>query len=185
MMKRLPALVLSVVLILCVGVAAAGNPIVTEFADFTLKTQGALDYSSFKVVGQPLFVYYRTVTGEVSTSAVSAIWLPATEPVPAEDFTAMLWDAEPVMRAQQEAKKNTLKSYEVKETAEQELWKKPVLICDVDMLVGLPNSNITVFQRNIRVTGSFGTYIFTLSAFSRKSLEEAADELVQSLKWKD
>lgn len=183
-MKRLLSLVLSVVMLLCSVAAAADTAVVTEFADFTLTTQAALDYSSFKVVGQPLFVYYRTVSGEVSTSAVSAIWLPSTEPVSPEEFTAMLRDAEPVMRAQQEAKKNTLKSYEVKDTAEQELWGEPVLVCDVDMLVGLSNSSITVFQRSIRITGSYGTYIFSLSAFSRKSLEEAVDELVRSLRWK-
>ena len=115
-MKRLLSLVLSVVMLLCSVAAAADTAVVTEFADFTLTTQAALDYSSFKVVGQPLFVYYRTVSGEVSTSAVSAIWLPSTEPVSPEEFTAMLRDAEPVMRAQQEAKKNTLLRNAIKHT---------------------------------------------------------------------
>ncbi len=183
-MKRLLALVISVVLLLCSVAAAADTAVVTEFADFTLTTQAALDYSSFKVVGQPLFVYYRTVTGEVSTSAVSAIWLPSTEPVAAEEFTAMLRNAEAAMSSQQAAKGNTMKSYEVSEAAETELWGAPVLVCDAEMLVGLTNSSITVFQRSIRITGICGTYIFSLSAFSRKSLEEATDELAAAVQWK-
>ena len=77
-----------------------------------------------------------------------------------------------------------MKSYEVSEAAETELWGVPVLVCDAEMLVGLTNSSITVFQRSIRITGSCGTYIFSLSAFSRKSLEEATDELVAAVQWK-
>ena len=183
-MKRLLALFLSAVMLLGCAAAAADRVVTSEFEDFTLQTTVPLDYSSFKVVGQPLFVYYRTVTGEVSTSAVSAIWLPSVEPVTADEFTAMLREAEPAMRSQQETKGNTLKSYEVSEAAETELWGTPVLVCDVEMLVGLTNSSITVFQRSIRITGSCGTYIFSLSAFSRKSLEEATDELVRGIKWK-
>ena len=183
-MKRLFALILSAVMLLGCAVAAADRVVTSEFEDFTLQTTVPLDYSSFKVVGQPLFVYYRTVTGEVSTSAVSAIWLPSTDPVTADEFTSMLRNAEPVMRSQQEAKGNTLKKYEVAESAEAELWGVPVLVCDVDMLVGLTNSSITVFQRSIRITGSYGTYIFSLSAFSRKSLEEATDELAAAVQWK-
>ena len=181
-MKRLVAQILSVVMLFGFTVAAADRLVTSEFEDFTLQTTVPLDYSSFKVVGQPLFVYYRTVTGEVSTSAVSAIWLPSVEPVTADEFTAMLREAEPAMRSQQETKGNTLKSYEVSEAAETELWGVPVLVCDAEMLVGLTNSSITVFQRSIRITGSYGTYIFSLSAFSRKSLEEATDELVRGIK---
>lgn len=183
-MKRLFALVLSVVMLFGFTVAAADRVVTSEFEDFTLQTTVPLDYSSFKVVGQPLFVYYRTVTGEVSTSAVSAIWLPSTDPVAADEFTSMLRNAETAMSSQQAAKGNTLKKYEVSDAAEAELWGVPVLICDVDMLVGLTNSSITVFQRSIRITGSCGTYIFSLSAFSRKSLEEATDELVAAVQWK-
>ena len=183
-MKRLLALFLSAVMLLNCSAAAADRVVTSEFEDFTLQTTVPLDYSSFKVVGQPLFVYYRTVTGEVSTSAVSAIWLPSVEPVAADEFTAMLQEAEPAIRSQQETKGNTLEKYEVAEAAEQELWGAPVLVCDVDMLVGLANSSITVFQHSIRITGSYGTYIFSLSAFSRKSLEEATDELVRGIKWK-
>ncbi len=183
-MKRLPALILAVVMLLCCAAASADRVFTTEFEDFTLNTPVALDYSSIKVVGQPLFVYYRTVTGEVSTSAVSAIWLPSVDPVSAEEFTAMLRNAEAAMGAQQASKGNTMKSYEVSEAVETELWGVPVLVCDAEMLVGLANSSITVFQRSIRVTGSYGTYIFSLSAFSRKSLDEAADELVQGIRWK-
>ena len=131
-MKRLFALVLSAVMLLGCSAAAADRVVTSEFEDFTLQTTVPLDYSSFKVVGQPLFVYYRTVTGEVSTSAVSAIWLPSVEPVTADEFTAMLREAEPAMRSQQETKGNTLKSYEVSEAAETELWGVPVLVCDVD-----------------------------------------------------
>ena len=72
-MKRLFALVLSAVMLLGCTAAGADRLYTSEFEDFTLQTTVPLDYSSFKVVGQPLFVYYRTVTGEVSTSAVSAI----------------------------------------------------------------------------------------------------------------
>ena len=183
-MKRLLSLVLSVVMLLCCAAAAADRVITTEFEDFILNAPAALDYSSFKVVGQPLFVYYRTVTGEVSTSAVSAVWLPSVDPVSAEEFTAMLRDAEAAMGAQQATKGNTMKSYEVSEAVETELWGVPVLVCDAEMLVGLTNSSITVFQRSIRITGSYGTYIFSLSAFSRKSMEEATDELVQGIQWK-
>ena len=183
-MKRLFALVLSVVMHLGCSAAAADRVVTSEFEDFTLQTTVPLDYSSFKVVGQPLFVYYRTVTGEVSTSAVSAIWLPSTEPVAAEEFTAMLRNAETAMSSQQAAKGNTLKSYEVSDAAEAELWGAPVLVCDAEMLVSLTNSSITVFQRSIRITGSYGTYIFSLSAFSRKSLEEATDELAAAVQWK-
>ena len=183
-MKRLLTLFLSAVILLGCAAAAADRVVTSEFEDFTLQTTVPLDYSSFKVVGQPLFVYYRTVTGEVSTSAVSAIWLPSVEPVTADEFMAMLREAEPAMRSQQETKGYTLEKYEVAEAAEQELWGAPVLVCDVDMLVGLTNSSITVFQRSIRITGICGTYIFSLSAFSRKSLEEATDELAAAVQWK-
>lgn len=183
-MKRLFALVLSAVMLLGCSAAAADNLHTSDFEDFTLNTPVALDYSSFKAAGQPLFVYYRTVTGEISTSAVSAIWLPSVDPVSAEEFTAMLRDAEAAMGAQQASKGNTMKSYEVSEAAETELWGVPVLVCDAEMLVGLANSSITVFQRSIRITGSYGTYIFSLSAFSRKSMEEATDELAAAVQWK-
>ena len=116
-MKRLLALFLSAVMLLGCAAAAADRVVTTEFEDFTLQTTVPLDYSSFKVVGQPLFVYYRTVTGEVSTSAVSAIWLPSTDPVAADEFTSMLRNAETAMSSQQAAKGNTLKSYEVSEAA--------------------------------------------------------------------
>ena len=108
----------------------------------------------------------------------------AEDPVAADEFTSMLRNAETAMSSQQAAKGNTLKSYEVSAAAEAELWGAPVLVCDAEMLVSLTNSSITVFQRSIRITGSCGTYIFSLSAFSRKSLEEATDELVRGIKWK-
>ena len=56
-MKRLFALVLSAVMLLGCSAAAADRVVTSEFEDFTLQTTVPLDYSSFKVVGQPLFVY--------------------------------------------------------------------------------------------------------------------------------
>ena len=183
-MKRLLVLVLSAVLLLACASAAADNPVVREFEDFTLKTQYALEYAGPKVEGQPLFAYYRTVTGEISTSAVNVVWLSSQNPVSAGDFTAMLRNAEPVMRAQQESKGNTVKNYQVTEAVEAEYWGKAGLVCDTEMTVWLANSNVSVIQRSICVTGSFGTYIFSISAFSWKSLEEATEELVQAVQWK-
>ena len=183
-MKRLLTLLLSAVLLLACASAAADSPAAREFDDFTLKTQSALEYAGPKAEGQPLFAYYRTVTGEISTSAVNAVWLSSQNPVSAGDFTAMLRNAEPVMRAQQEAQGNTVKNFKVTEAAEQELWGKAVLVCDTEMTVWFANSNISVIQRSICVTGGFGTYIFSISAFSWKSLEEATDELVEAVRWK-
>ena len=183
-MKRLITLLLSAALLLAFASAAADSITVREFEDFTLKTQSALEYAGPKVEGQPLFAYYHTVTGEISTSAVSVVWLSSQSPVSAGDFTSMLRNAEPVMRAQQESKGNTVKNYKVTEAVEQELWGKAVLVCDTEMTVYLTNSSISVIQRSICVTGSFGTYIFSISAFSWKSLEEATDELVKAIQWK-
>ena len=184
-MKRLLVLLLSAVLLLTCAPAMAENPVVREFDDFTLKTKDTLDYAGPKAEGQPLFVFYHAVTGEISTSAVNAVWLSSAEPISAVEFTSMLQSAEPAMRAQQESKGNTLKRYKIMETVEKELWGKTALVCDTEMLIGLSNADIYVIQRSIRITGSFGTYIFSISAFSRKSLEEATDELVRAVQWKD
>lgn len=45
-------------------------------------------------------------------------------------------------------------------------------------------TEIILFQRTIRITGSFGTYLFSLSAFSSDDLENASGGLVQALQWK-
>ena len=183
-MKRLLTLLLSAAVLLACASAAADSPAAREFDDFTLKAQAPLEYAGPKAEGQPLFVFYHTVTGEISTSAVNAVWLSSAEPISAAEFTSMLQSAEPAMRAQQESKGNTLKRYKVMETLEKELWAKPALVCDTEMLVGLSNADIYIIQRSIRITGSFGTYIFSISAFSVKSLEETTDELVKSVQWK-
>ena len=183
-MKRLLTLMISAALLLACASAAADNP-AAEFEDFTLKAKAALDYAGPKAEGQPLFVFYHTVTGEISTSAVNAVWLSSAEPVSADEFTSMLQSAETAMRAQQKSKGNTLKRYQVMETVEKELWGKAVLVCDTEMLVGLSNADIYIIQRSIRITDIFGTYIFSISAFSKKSLEETTDELVNAVQWKD
>ena len=45
-------------------------------------------------------------------------------------------------------------------------------------------TEIILFQRTIRITGSFGTYLFSLSAFSSDDLENASGGLVQAVQWK-
>ncbi len=183
-MKRLLSLALSVVLLLCCAAAAEGSLFTSEFEDFILKTPDVLSYTGPKADGQPLFSFYHAITGQVSSSAVSAAWLQQPDPVTAEAFSAMLRGAEPVIRSQQESLGNQLKSYQPGMAAEQELWGMPALVCDTEMTVGLVNSDISLYRRDIRVSGTFGTYIFSLSAFSLDYLEEITETLVAAVQWK-
>lgn len=184
-MKRLTAFLAVLALLFCCSAAAENEkPVISEFEDFTLQTKGAPDYTGPKGEGQPLFVFFQAVTGSVSTSAVSASWIHATEPVSAAEFTGMMRNAEPGIRVQYESGGNVLAGYEVRDAFEAEYWERPLLVCDTEMLVRINDSEISLIQRCIRVTGGYGTYLFTLSAWTEDLLEEATGELVRALSWK-
>ena len=65
-----------------------------------------------------------------------------------------------------------------------EVWGMPVLVGDAELLVAVNDTDVTLVQRGMMVTGAFGTYLFSLSAWSQELLEEATETLTGSLTWK-
>ena len=97
----------------------------------------------------------------------------------------MIRSADSGIRAQYAAGGNVLKGYTVGAASETELWGLRALVCDTEILIGVNDAEISLVQRSIRVTGAWGTYLFSLSAWEKSLLEEATDALVSSLRWKE
>ena len=183
-MKRTAALILAAVLLFCLAASAENTGLIlTAFDDFTLQTGAALSFSGEKADGMPLFAFCPAAEGNVTLSAVNAIWFRTQEPAAAEEFSASIRSTETAIRAQYEAGGQLLKSFDVGEAAEKELWGLPALVCDTELLVQVNETEVCLMQRSIRVTGAFGTYLFSISAWSADLLEEAEDALVQALQW--
>lgn len=173
-----------VLLVSCCAAAEEDRQIVAEFDDFVLRTAVALDYRGEKADGSPLFLFYPSAEGNVAMTAVNAVWNRSTEPMTPEEFSEVYRETEAGIRTRYEAGGRALKSYDVGETVEKELWGLPALLCDADLVVSINDTDVSLVQRGIRVTGSFGTYLFSLSAWSPELLEEATDTLIRSLEWK-
>lgn len=187
-MKKQLFLLWLLVLCLAAGVlpaaAEGAGPIVTDFEDFVLRTNAAMRLQGRKEDGQPVFLFYPYAEGNISMAAVNAVWNPDTvQPAP-EEFTRMHREAEAAIRYQYEAGGRSLKSYECGEAEERELWGRPALLCDAVLLVEINGNEVQLYQRGIRLSGPFGSYTFSLSAWSPDLLEEATDYLVRALEWK-
>ena len=184
-MKRL--FLLSLALLLCLVSAAPAEealPLLASFPDFTLRTAQPLAYQGEKADGQPLFLFYPSAEAGVTMTAVNAVWSSQAEPFTPEAFTAMYQASEGRIRAQYEAGGSSLTGFEVTEAEQRQLWDLTALVCDAFLTVHINDTDVDLTQRGICVTGPFGTYLFTLSAWSPDLLEEATDALVRGLKWK-
>ena len=178
------------VLILCAAVllissaAVTAEGFFTEFDDFTLRTERALELQSEKTDNQPLFMFYPAVDAGIAMTAVNATWTRDGTPMTVEQFTQMYRDAEAMIRAQYEAGGRNLAGYDAQDAVEKELWGMRSLLCDAILSVETTETPVLLYQRGIRVSGDFGTYLFSLSAWSRELLEEATEYLVGALEWK-
>ena len=184
-MKRVLVLLLGVILLFFLnGSAEKAEPVFTEFEDFTLQTGAALEYSGEKADGQPLFMYYPSAEGNITMAAVNAVWSQDVRTLTPEEFHTMCRETEDAVRAQYEAGGLQLVRYETGTAVEEELWGLPILRCDTELLIRVNDTETKLSQRVIRVTGTFGTYLFSLSAWSPELLDEATDMLVSELHWK-
>ncbi|MBQ6233257.1 MAG: hypothetical protein IJJ80_07080 [Clostridia bacterium] len=178
------------VLILCAAVlaisaaAAAAEGFFTEFDDFTLKTDRVLELQNERTENQPLFIFYPAVDAGIAMTAVNATWTRDGTLMTAEQFTQMYRDAESMIRAQYEAGGRKLADYDAQDAVEKELWGMKSLLCDAVLSVETAETSVLLYQRGIRVSGAFGTYLFSLSAWSQELLEEATEYLVGALEWK-
>ncbi len=185
-MKRLFLLCLA--LLLCIAPVALAEdalPVVTSFPDFTLRTAQPLTFQGEKADGQSLFLFYSSAEAGVTMTAVNAVWTRRTDPFTPEAFTSVYQAMEDLIRVQYESGGASLTGFEVTEAVEQQLWDLPALVCDAFLTVCINDTDVNITQRGICVTGPFGTYLFTLSAWSPDLLEEATDALVQGLGWKE
>ena len=189
-MKPAPKRALSGFMLMCVLVvilcsSAENAPgIVTEFDDFVLRTDQPLQIQNEKSETQPLFMFYPHQTAGMAMSAVNAAWSRDGSACTAEAFSLFCKDAEAAIRAQYEAGGRKLTGYESGEAAEAEIWGRTVLMCDTVLNISFNETETILFQRVIRVGGNFGTYLFSLSAWSPELLEEAAQILIKALEWK-
>ena len=174
-MKRALALCLGLILCICNVSAETAGTILTEFENFTLRTAAAPEYKGDKADGQPLFMYYPAAEGNVTLAAVNAVWPQSTQAVTPEAFRALCLEAEGAVRTQYEAGGFELAGYAVGEPAEKTLW---------ELLVRINETETNLSQRIICVTGAFGTYLFSLSAWSPELLDETTDMLAEALQWK-
>ncbi len=184
-MRRITAICTTLILLL--GAAAfaedAGRA-VTDFEDFILRTDVPPEFRAEKADGQPLFLLYLPGEGNISLAAVNAVWNRDTEKMDPEAFAEMHRAAEEGIRAQYEAIGRELKSCRIGETVETELWGMPALVCDAELIVGFNDTEAYLVRRGIRVTGAFGSYTFSLSAWSQEHLEQATAALAEALRWK-
>ena len=178
------------ILILCAAVlaisaaAAAAEGFFTEFDDFTLKTDRVLELQNERTDNQPLFMFYPAVDAGIAMTAVNATWTRDGTLMTTEQFTQMYRDAESMIRAQYEAGGRKLADYDAQDAVEKELWGMKSLLCDAVLCVETAETPVLLYQRGIRVSGVFGTYLFSLSAWSPELLEEATEYLVGALEWK-
>jgi len=184
-MKRIPAFCLALILVFC-SAAAAEEPalILTDFDDFTLTTDTPLSYRGEKSDGMPLFAFSSVSAGNVAMYMVNATWSALPEPVSADSFSEMIRASETAIRAQYAANGQQLKTFTVADAEEREFWGFHALLCDAELLVNVNSTEVCLVQRTIQVTGFFGTYIFSISAWSSDLLDEATEALVRGLQWK-
>ena len=177
-------------LVLCIalsGLSAAADgtgAVVTDFEDFTLRTDTALALLNEKAHGQALFLFYPCTEAGISMAAVNAVWSRDTDPLTAEAFSQLYRDAEADFRSQYESGGLLLTGYESGKAQEKACWDKTALFCDATLLIGINETETVLYQRGIRITGEFGTYTFSLSAWSPELLEEATEYLIRALAWK-
>ena len=184
-MKRWMILGMALLLLFCsAGTAEETGLIRTDFEDFTLQTRDSLAFRGEKADGQPLFLFYPFTEGNMAMTAVNAVWSRRQEPMTPEEFTGMYRMSEDGIRAQYESGGMLLKSFEVGDAAEREIWEMPALVCDAELLVRINDTDVSLVQRGLIVTGSFGSYLFSFSAWSPELLEEATESLVRALHWK-
>ncbi len=175
-----------ILILLCTVAASAETPelILTEFEDFSVRTGHALEYIGEKADGQPLFMYYSSSDGNITMTAVNAVWSQNGSGWTPEEFSEMCRNTESAVRAQYEASGLYLKEYNVREAVREELWGLPALRCDTDLLVQINDTEVNLSQRVIRIAGSFGTYTFSISAWSPELLDSATDSLIMAVQWK-
>lgn len=185
MMKRLIITGMALLLLFCGTVTGEEAPgILTEFEDFFLRTETPPAFQGEKADGQPLFLFYPAAEGNVAMTAVNAVWSRREELMAPEEFSGMYRASEAGIRAQYESGGRLLKKFEVGEAAEREAWGMQALICDAELLVAMNETEITLVQRGMMITGPFGTYLFSLSAWSPELLEEATETLIGAISWK-
>ena len=183
-MKRMAAVCLAVLLLLCHAAKAENdNRFQFDFEDFILRINGSLSYRGGKSDGKPIFAFISSTAG-ITMSAVNAIWGSEQAELTPEAFTEEIRNNEASIYNQYGASGYTLLSYNVGNAVEKEYWGRKVLQSDAELLVRKNDTEIVLVQRAIRVTGSYGTYLFSLSAWSSDALEEASDTLVKAIQWK-
>ncbi len=173
------------VLLLLSHAAGAENAglLQSDFEDFILQTESPLTYRGEKSDGMPLFAFSSSTAG-VTISAVNAVWSSGQAQLTPEQFTAGIRNTEDGIRARYEAGGYTLLSFDVEDAVEAEYWGQPVLRCDAELQVRMNDTEIVLVQRTLRIAGSYGSYLFSLSAWSPEDLEAASDALVQAVRWK-
>ncbi len=164
--------------------AEGTGPVVNEFEDFILRTDAALALRSEKADGQALFLFYPYTEAGIAMTAVNAVWTRETTRLTVEAFSLLYREAEGEIRRQYEVGGLSLLRYESGEAQEKEAWGTPALFCDAVLLIGINDTEAPLYQRMIRLTGDFGTYAFSLSAWSPELLDEAAEYLFRALEWK-
>ncbi len=183
-LKRISAICLAIILLLCCAAGAESeNLLLSDFEDFILQTESALTYQGKKSDGMPLFAFTSSTAG-ISMSAVNAVWSSEQVQLTPEVYTASIRNTEAGIRAQYETGGYVLQSFDVENAVEKEYWGQTTLQCDVKLQVRMNDTAIVLFQRTIRITGSCGTYLFSLSAFSSDDLEDASVALEKAIEWK-
>ena len=184
-MKRIPALCLAILLLFCCMAGAEDESLsAVDFEDFTLQPGVPLTYRGEKTDGMPLFAFSLTVEGNIALSAVNAVWSREQVQLTPEEFTGSIRNTESEIRSRYEAGGYVLQSLDVRDAVECEYWGQPALRCDAQMQVNINDTEVIIVQRTIRITGSFGTYLFSLSSWSSDYLEEADDALVRAIRWR-
>ena len=130
-------------------------------------------------------MFYPVVEAGIAMMAVNAVWSREVTLMAPEEFLQMYQEAEAGIRAQYEAGGQVLKRYETGEIMERILWGMTALSCDAVLLVGMNETEIELYQRSIRLTGEFGTYTFSISAWAPDMLEDATEYLIRSIEWKE
>ena len=184
-MKRIPALCLAILLLFCCIAGAEDESLSpVDFEDFTLQPVVPLSYRGEKTDGMPLFAFSLTVEGNIALSAVNAVWSRQQVQLTPEEFTGSIRNTESEIRSRYEEGGYVLQSFDVRDAVECEYWGQPALQCDAELQVNINSTEVIILQRSVRITGSFGTYLFSLSSWSSDYLEEAADTLVRAIRWK-
>lgn len=184
LLKRAAAICLALVLLLCCTAGAEQKNVSSyDFEDFTYQGENPLTYQG-KKGEEPILFTYAVSTAGIAMAMVNAAWAPEQTARTPEEFTEDMKSIEPVIRAQYESGGYVLQSFVVEDAVEKEYWGQPVLQCDAVLQVRIADAETVLKLRNIQITGSFGTYSFSVSAWSSEVLEEACEGLVQAIQWK-